>query len=58
MKRNAFTLVEVLAVVVILGISFMFIITSLTSLVNKNEKTETKSRIGLIQFYYGWKEME
>lgn len=23
-----------------------------------NEKTETKSRIGLIQFYYGWKEME
>ncbi|MGN0153895.1 MAG: helix-turn-helix transcriptional regulator [Lachnospiraceae bacterium] len=23
-----------------------------------NEKTETKSRIGLIQFYYGWKEKE
>lgn len=21
-----------------------------------NEKTETKSRIGLIQFYYGWNE--
>ena len=39
-RRNGFTLVELLAVIVILGITFMFILPNLTGLVQKGSKTE------------------
>ena len=39
-EKNAFTLVELLAVIVILGITFMFILPSLTGLVSNGNKTE------------------
>lgn len=39
-KKNAFTLVELLSVVVILGITFMFVIPSLNELFTMGNKTE------------------
>ena len=39
-KKNAFTLVELLSVIVILGITFMFVIPSITELFTMGNKTE------------------
>ena len=40
MKKKGFTLVELLAVVVILGVIFMFIVPRLSTLIKKGEKSE------------------
>ena len=41
-NKNAFTLVELLSVIVILGITFIFVIPSLTELFTMGNKTETE----------------
>ena len=40
-STNGFTLIEILSVVVILGITFMLIVPSITSLIKMGNKTET-----------------
>lgn len=42
MKKNGFTLVELLAVVIILALTFMFIAPKLSSLIKEGESTDKR----------------